>query len=106
MTPGDGTPQRVGVLRDDAVVDAGFDGDMIAFIEAGEPALEGARAALAAGARRRAARGCARRSGRARCATSSRSPSTRSARGRRSGSVPCRSSGTRCPRTTRACPTP
>ena len=40
---------RVGVLRGEDVVDAGFGGDMVAFIEAGEPALEGARQALASG---------------------------------------------------------
>ena len=46
---GAGTAQRVGALRDDAVVDCGFEGDMIAFIEAGDSALAGARTALAAG---------------------------------------------------------
>jgi 2-keto-4-pentenoate hydratase/2-oxohepta-3-ene-1,7-dioic acid hydratase in catechol pathway len=45
---GAGTAQRVGVLRDEAVVDACFEGDMIAFIEAGERAFDGARGALAA----------------------------------------------------------
>lgn len=35
------TGPRVGVLRGGEIVDAGFDGDMIAFIEAGAPALEG-----------------------------------------------------------------
>jgi 2-keto-4-pentenoate hydratase/2-oxohepta-3-ene-1,7-dioic acid hydratase in catechol pathway len=47
---GEGTVQRVGVLREDAVVDARFDGDMIAFIEGGEGALDAARGALAEGA--------------------------------------------------------
>ena len=46
---GDGTARRVGVLREDAVCDGGFEGDMVAFIEAGERALAGARAALASG---------------------------------------------------------
>src|SRR5919198_2298646 len=32
---------RVGVLRGDDVVDAGFDGDMVAFIEAGAPVADG-----------------------------------------------------------------
>ena len=32
-----GQGPRVGILQDDAVLDAGFDGDMIAFIEAGAP---------------------------------------------------------------------
>ncbi len=32
-----GQGPRVGVLDGEAVVDAGFDGDMIAFIEAGAP---------------------------------------------------------------------
>src|SRR5215208_2392212 len=36
---GDGP--RVGVLDGDDVVDAGFDGDMVAFIEAGAPVAEG-----------------------------------------------------------------
>jgi len=44
-----GAAPRVGVLRGDEVVDAGADGDMVAFIEAGEPALERAREAVAAG---------------------------------------------------------
>ena len=35
-----GAGPRVGVLEGDAVVDAGFDGDMVAFIEAGAPAGE------------------------------------------------------------------
>jgi 2-keto-4-pentenoate hydratase/2-oxohepta-3-ene-1,7-dioic acid hydratase in catechol pathway len=47
---GAGTACRVGALREDAVVDCGLDGDMIAFIEAGEPALAAARTALASGA--------------------------------------------------------
>jgi 2-keto-4-pentenoate hydratase/2-oxohepta-3-ene-1,7-dioic acid hydratase in catechol pathway len=43
-----GEGQRVGMLEDDGVVDVGFDGDMVAFIEAGAPvssttAVEGAR---------------------------------------------------------------
>ncbi len=46
---GDGTPQRVGVLRDDAVVDAGFDGDMIG--------VHRGRGAGARGCPRRARRG-------------------------------------------------
>ena len=33
-----GAGPRVGILSDDAVLDAGFDGDMVAFIEAGAPA--------------------------------------------------------------------
>jgi 2-keto-4-pentenoate hydratase/2-oxohepta-3-ene-1,7-dioic acid hydratase in catechol pathway len=32
-----GAGPRVGILSDDAVLDAGFDGDMVAFIEAGAP---------------------------------------------------------------------
>src|SRR5687767_15885667 len=32
-----GQGPRVGILEGDAVLDAGFDGDMIAFIEAGAP---------------------------------------------------------------------
>jgi 2-keto-4-pentenoate hydratase/2-oxohepta-3-ene-1,7-dioic acid hydratase in catechol pathway len=44
---GVGTPSRVGVLRGDDVVDAGFDGDMVAFIEAGD--LARARSALTRG---------------------------------------------------------
>jgi 2-keto-4-pentenoate hydratase/2-oxohepta-3-ene-1,7-dioic acid hydratase in catechol pathway len=39
-----GAGPRVGVLEDGAVLDAGFDGDMVAFIEAGAPAA-GRRAA-------------------------------------------------------------
>ncbi len=35
-----GDVPRVGVLEDGAVLDAGFDGDMVAFIEAGAPAGE------------------------------------------------------------------
>ena len=38
-----GQGPRVGVLDGDAVVDAGFDGDMIAFIEAGAPVNGGER---------------------------------------------------------------
>ena len=44
-----GAGPRVGVLRGEEVVDAGFDGDMVAFIEAGAPVsgggevVEGAR---------------------------------------------------------------
>ena len=43
-----GEGPRVGRLDDDGVVDVGFDGDMVAFIEAGAPvssttAVEGAR---------------------------------------------------------------
>ena len=43
-----GEGPRVGMLEDDGVVDVGFDGDMVAFIEAGAPvtstrAVEGAR---------------------------------------------------------------
>ena len=66
---GAGTAERVGVLRDDAVIDCAFEGDMIAFVEAGDAALAGARTALSSGARCRR-RACVRRSGRARCATS------------------------------------
>ena len=33
-----GAGPRVGVLEGDAVADLGFDGDMVAFIEAGAPA--------------------------------------------------------------------
>jgi 2-keto-4-pentenoate hydratase/2-oxohepta-3-ene-1,7-dioic acid hydratase in catechol pathway len=36
-----GAGERVGVLRDGDVVDAGFDGDMVAFIEAGAPVAAG-----------------------------------------------------------------
>ncbi len=32
-----GQGHRVGILEGDAVLDAGFDGDMVAFIEAGAP---------------------------------------------------------------------
>jgi 2-keto-4-pentenoate hydratase/2-oxohepta-3-ene-1,7-dioic acid hydratase in catechol pathway len=46
---GDGTPRRVGVLRDDAVIDCAFDGDMLAFVEAGDAALAAARAVLSSG---------------------------------------------------------
>jgi 2-keto-4-pentenoate hydratase/2-oxohepta-3-ene-1,7-dioic acid hydratase in catechol pathway len=46
---GAGTAGRVGVLRDDAVIDCAFDGDMIAFVEAGDAALAAARAALSSG---------------------------------------------------------
>jgi 2-keto-4-pentenoate hydratase/2-oxohepta-3-ene-1,7-dioic acid hydratase in catechol pathway len=53
---GAGTAERVGVLRDDAVIDCAFDGDMIAFVEAGDPALTAARTALASGAAVPAAR--------------------------------------------------
>ena len=35
-----GSGPRVGVLRTDDVVDAGFDGDMVAFIEAGAPVAD------------------------------------------------------------------
>ncbi len=35
-----GDAPRVGVLEDEAVLDAGFEGDMVAFIEAGAPAGE------------------------------------------------------------------
>jgi 2-keto-4-pentenoate hydratase/2-oxohepta-3-ene-1,7-dioic acid hydratase in catechol pathway len=45
---GEGTPARVGVLREDAVVDAGFQGDMVALIAGGD--LAAARKALAGGA--------------------------------------------------------
>ena len=47
---GEGTAPRVGVLREDCVVDVGFEGDMVGFIEAGEWALGVARGALAGGA--------------------------------------------------------
>ena len=60
---------RVGVLDGDAVVDAGFDGDMVAFIEAGAPVA-------AAGDAGRRTRGCSPRCARARCATSSPSRAT------------------------------
>jgi 2-keto-4-pentenoate hydratase/2-oxohepta-3-ene-1,7-dioic acid hydratase in catechol pathway len=46
---GAGTAGRVGVLRGDAVIDCAFDGDMIAFVEAGDAALAAARAALSSG---------------------------------------------------------
>jgi hypothetical protein len=36
-----GQGPRVGILQGDAVLDAGFDGDMIAFIEAGARVLPG-----------------------------------------------------------------
>jgi 2-keto-4-pentenoate hydratase/2-oxohepta-3-ene-1,7-dioic acid hydratase in catechol pathway len=45
---GDRAP-RVGVLRGEEVVDAAFEGDMVALIEAGEAGLEAARGALAEG---------------------------------------------------------
>src|SRR3712207_9422648 len=35
-----GRGARIGVLEGDAVLDAGFDGDMVAFIEAGAPVGE------------------------------------------------------------------
>ena len=54
--------------RGDGVVDAGFDGDMVAFIEAGAPVERGEPVD--------AARGCWRRCARARCATSSPSRAT------------------------------
>ena len=41
VTYDSGAGPRVGVLDGDAVVDAGFDGDMIAFIEAGAPVADG-----------------------------------------------------------------
>jgi 2-keto-4-pentenoate hydratase/2-oxohepta-3-ene-1,7-dioic acid hydratase in catechol pathway len=44
-----GAGPRVGVLRDDQVHDAGFDGDMVAFIEAGAPVED--RSEVASGAR-------------------------------------------------------
>ncbi len=44
---GPGTPERVGVLRGDDVIDAGFDGDMTALIAQGD--LASARGALASG---------------------------------------------------------
>ena len=62
-----GAGPRVGVLDGDTVFDAGFDGDMVAFIAAGAPA---------GGCARSRTRGCWRRCGRARCATSSRSRAT------------------------------
>lgn len=37
VTYSDGGSPRVGVLEEDRVLDAGFDGDMVAFIEAGAP---------------------------------------------------------------------
>ena len=63
-----GAGPRVGVLDGDGVVDAGFDGDMVAFIDAGAP--------VSGGERGRRARGCSRRCARARCATSSPSRAT------------------------------
>jgi 2-keto-4-pentenoate hydratase/2-oxohepta-3-ene-1,7-dioic acid hydratase in catechol pathway len=39
-----GAGPRVGVLRGEQVVDAGFDGDMVAFIEAGAPVADGGEA--------------------------------------------------------------
>ena len=63
-----GAGPRVGVLEATGVVDAGFDGDMVAFIEAGAP--------VSARRPRATARGCWRRCGRARCATSSPSRAT------------------------------
>jgi 2-keto-4-pentenoate hydratase/2-oxohepta-3-ene-1,7-dioic acid hydratase in catechol pathway len=39
-----GAGPRVGVLRGEQVVDAGFDGDMVAFIEAGAPVGDGGEA--------------------------------------------------------------
>jgi 2-keto-4-pentenoate hydratase/2-oxohepta-3-ene-1,7-dioic acid hydratase in catechol pathway len=53
---GAATAERVGVLRESAVIDCAFDGDMIAFVEAGDPALTAARTALASGAAVPAAR--------------------------------------------------
>jgi 2-keto-4-pentenoate hydratase/2-oxohepta-3-ene-1,7-dioic acid hydratase in catechol pathway len=46
---GAGTAGRVGVLREDAVIDCAFDGGMVAFVEAGDAALAAARTALASG---------------------------------------------------------
>ena len=63
-----GEGARVGVLDGDDVVDAGFDGDMVAFIEAGAPVSGGGAASTGPG--------CWRRCARARCATSSRSRAT------------------------------
>jgi len=40
VTYDDGSGPRVGVLEDGGIVDAGFDGDMVSFIEAGAPAGE------------------------------------------------------------------
>ncbi len=62
---GQGSPERVGALRGDAVIDVGFDGDMVAFIAAGE--LEAARTPRTAEA---VPRGCAHRCDLAPCATS------------------------------------
>lgn len=41
VTYADGNITRVGYLDGDSVVDAGFDGDMVAFIEAGAPIQDG-----------------------------------------------------------------
>ena len=49
VTYDDGSGPRVGVLEDGGIVDAGFDGDMVSFIEAGAPA--GARRPAGDGAR-------------------------------------------------------
>jgi 2-keto-4-pentenoate hydratase/2-oxohepta-3-ene-1,7-dioic acid hydratase in catechol pathway len=46
---GAGSAERVGVLRDEAVIDCAFEGDMIAFIEGGDAALATARTALSSG---------------------------------------------------------
>jgi len=41
-----GSGPRVGVLRGEQVLDAGFDGDMVAFIEAGAPVADGGARAV------------------------------------------------------------
>jgi len=46
-----GAGPRVGVLDGDGVVDAGFDGDMVAFIEAGAPVSDATRSERVTGAR-------------------------------------------------------
>ena len=46
-----GPGPRVGVLDGDGVVDAGFDGDMVAFIEAGAPVSDATRSERVTGAR-------------------------------------------------------
>ena len=88
---------RVGVLDGDAVLDAGFDGDMVAFIAAGAPAGATTPRRCAAPARP-AAPPLAARLPRLRGPPEER---LRAARPRRSPT-----SGTPCPPTTRACPTP
>ena len=64
------TAPRVGYLDGEDVVDAGFDGDMVAFIEAGAPHRHGHSGTVAVHV------GCSRRCARAPSATSSPSRAT------------------------------